>query len=91
MAGRSALEEATERLTEALQTLEELLAAKLEHEETLETLKSEMATLRAEHQRLLTELERQRARAESLEQANDEVYNRLESVVGTIKSIVPVG
>ena len=91
MAGRSALEEATERLTEALQTLEELLAAKLEHEETLETLKSEMATLRAEHQRLLNELERQRARAEGLERANDEVHHRLESVVGTIKSIVPVG
>lgn len=85
------LEEATARLTEALQSFEVAVAQNLDKEKKIEDLEQHIRTLGAEHERLAASLTMARQRSERLETTNDEVSHRLGNVIDSIKTIVKAG
>lgn len=85
------LQEATTRLANALKTFEDAVAQRLEKEKKIEDLEQHIRSLNAEQERLAASLNVARQRAERLETANDEVSNRLGSVIDSIQTIVKTG
>jgi len=87
-----ALQQATMRLNAALDALESFssqMFAEGEGGASMATLQQQVRFLSEERDRLLKELDVERARVRRLEAANDEVSDRLETVVGTLKEIMP--
>lgn len=87
-----ALQQATMRLNAALDALESFssqMFAEGEGGASMATLQQQVRFLSEERDRLLKELDVERARIRRLEAANDEVSDRLETVVGTLKKIMP--
>lgn len=87
-----ALQQATMRLNAALDALESFssqIFAEGEGGASMATLQQQVRFLSEERDRLLKELDVERARVRRLEAANDEVSDRLETVVGTLKEIMP--
>jgi hypothetical protein len=92
MSQRDALEQATERLDAAVDELEGFLStmfAKGEDGVSLATLKEQVRFLTEERDRLLVELDAEKSRVRRLMDANDEVSERLETVMGTLKNMMP--
>ena len=85
------LEEATTRLTEALQSFEAAVERNLDKEKKVKDLEQHIRQLSEEHERLAASLTMARQRAERLETTNDEVSHRLGNVIDSIKTIVKVG
>ena len=85
------LKEATSRLSKALRSFEDAVAHRLNKEQSAEDLEQHIQSLSAEQERLLASLKLARRRADRLESANDEVSNRLETVIDSIKTIVRIG
>ncbi|MFD0986498.1 DUF4164 family protein [Methyloligella solikamskensis] len=84
----SNISDATKRLDDAVDALENLLGPHLsdiEAGESVNTLKEHIKTLTEERDQLAQELEEARARARRLESANDEVSGRLESLMTSLK------
>ncbi|MGI8726019.1 MAG: DUF4164 family protein [Methyloceanibacter sp.] len=87
-----ALQQATMRLNAALDALESFSSQMFTEGEggaSMATLQQQVRFLSEERDRLLKELDVERARVRRLEAANDEVSDRLETVVGTLKEIMP--
>ncbi len=92
MSQRDALEQATERLDAAVDELESFLStmfAKGEDGISLAALKEQVRFLTEERDRLLVELDAEKSRVRRLMDANDEVSERLETVMGTLKNMMP--
>ena len=85
------LEEATTRLSQALQSFEDAVAQRLAKEQKIEELEQHIKSLSGEQERLLASLNVARQRAERMETANDEVSHRLENVIDSIRTIVKTG
>ena len=90
MTQSDALEHATIRLDAAIDAFEEFLCRLFEDSESVATLKEQVKYLTDERERLLLELEAERQRVDRLQAANDEVSGRLETVMGTLKDMMPV-
>ena len=83
---------ALRRLDAALDELESHLQqvfAEGDGEVSLATLKEEVRFLTEERDQLLAELDAERSRVRRLKAANDEVSDRLETVMGTLKDMLP--
>lgn len=90
MTQSDALQHATIRLDAAIDAFEEFLGRLFEDSESVAMLKEQVQYLTDERERLLLELEAERQRVGRLQAANDEVSGRLETVMGTLKDMMPV-
>jgi len=86
------LQQATQRLDAAVDELEIFLGSVFVEGEggvSIATLKEQVRFLTEERDRLLVELDAEKSRVRRLMDANDEVSERLETVMGTLKEIIP--
>jgi Domain of unknown function (DUF4164) len=92
MSQPDALQQATQRLDAAVDELEIFLGSVFVEGEggvSIATLKEQVRFLTEERDRLLIELDAEKSRVRRLMDANDEVSERLETVMGTLKEIMP--
>jgi Domain of unknown function (DUF4164) len=92
MSQPDALRQATQRLDAAVDELEIFLGSVFVEGEggvSIATLKEQVRFLTEERDRLLVELDAEKSRVRRLMDANDEVSERLETVMGTLKEIMP--
>lgn len=92
MSQPDALQQATQRLDAAVDELEIFLGSVFVEGEggvSVATLKEQVRFLTEERDRLLVELDAEKSRVRRLMDANDEVSERLETVMGTLKEIMP--
>ena len=92
MSQPDALQQATQRLDAAVDELEIFLGSVFVEGEggvSIATLKEQVRFLTEERDRLLVELDAEKSRVRRLIDANDEVSERLETVMGTLKEIMP--
>jgi chromosome segregation ATPase len=84
--------DALQRLDAALDELESHLQqvfAESDGDVSLAALKEQVRFLTEERDQLLDDLEAERSRVRRLKAANDEVSDRLETVMGTLKDMTP--
>ena len=87
-----ALEQATERLDSAVDQLETFLRqvfAKAEDGVSVAELREQVRFLSEERDRLLRDLDAEKNRVRRLKTANEEVSDRLEAVMETLKDLMP--
>jgi hypothetical protein len=87
-----ALQQATERLNAAVDALDNRLQrvfAEGEGDASVAALKEQIRFLTDERDQLLIDLEAERSRVRRLKAANDEVSGRLDTVLGTLKDMMP--
>ncbi|ODR96712.1 hypothetical protein AUC69_14035 [Methyloceanibacter superfactus] len=87
-----ALQQATERLDAAVEALDSRLQhvfAESDGDVSVAALKEEIRFLTDERDQLLIDLEAERSRVRRLKAANDEVSGRLDTVLGTLKDMMP--
>ena len=87
-----ALQQAATRLDAAVDALEDFLGqvcAEGGDGASVASLLGQVRSLTDERDRLLGELDAERARVRRLQTANDEVSDRLESAMGTLKDMMP--
>lgn len=92
MSQPDALQQATQRLDAAVDELEIFLGSVFVEGEggvSIATLKEQVRFLTEERYRLLVELDAEKSRVRRLMDANDEVSERLETVMGTLKEMMP--
>jgi uncharacterized protein DUF4164 len=92
MSQPDALQQATQRLDAAVDELEIFLGSVFVEGEggvSIATLKEQVRFLTEERDRLLVELDAEKSRVRRLMDANDEVSERLETVMGTLKEMMP--
>ncbi|MAW84906.1 MAG: hypothetical protein CMJ42_00110 [Phyllobacteriaceae bacterium] len=88
MTGDVTLKEAIDRLSRALDTLENAVDARLEKEADFAEAEAEVQRMNADRARLAQELDSSEARAERLEQTNKEVSRRLVTAMETIRAVL---
>ncbi len=88
MAGETTLKEVIARLGKAMESLEDAVAARLEHERDYSEAEAEVQRMNADRSRLAQELDNSEARAERLEDANKEVSRRLVTAMETIRAVL---
>ena len=91
MGNPDAIEEATSRLSSALQALEDSVTRQMRQGQTIGDLQEQIHSLTAEHERLVASLDAERRRADSLETANGEASNRLDTIIDSVKNILQTG
>lgn len=91
MGNPDAIEEATSRLSSALQALEDSVTRQMRQGQTIDDLQEQIHSLTAEHERLVASLDAERRRADSLETANGEASNRLDTIIDSVKNILQTG
>jgi hypothetical protein len=92
MSQPDALQQAAQRLDAAVDELEIFLSSVFVEGEgggSIATLKEQVRFLTEERDRLLVELDAEKSRVRRLMDANDEVSERLETVMGTLKEMMP--
>jgi hypothetical protein len=92
MSQSDALQRAAERLDMAVEELEAFLRqafAETEDGVSLTSLREKVRFLTEERDRLIKELDAEKARAHRLAAANDEVSGRLSAVMVTLKDLMP--
>ena len=88
MAGEATLKEVIARLGRAIETLEQAVASRLEHEQDYSEVEAELQRMNADRARLAQELDNSEARGERLEEANKEVSRRLVTAMETIQAVL---
>jgi chromosome segregation ATPase len=88
MTGETTLKEVIARLGKAIDSLEDAVAARLEHERDYSEAEAEVQRMNADRSRLAQELDNSEARAERLEDANKEVSRRLVTAMETIRAVL---
>ena len=91
MGNPDAIEEATSRLSTALQALEDSVMRQMRQGQTIDDLQEQIRSLTIEHERLVASLEAERQRADRLQAANGEASNRLDTIINSVKSILQTG
>jgi len=92
MSQPDALEQATERLDSAVDQLEIFLRqvfAEAEDGVSVAELREQVCFLSEERDRLLRDLDAEKNRVRRLKTANEEVSDRLEAVMETLKDLMP--
>ncbi|MBV8184352.1 MAG: DUF4164 domain-containing protein [Hyphomicrobiales bacterium] len=82
------LDQAFERLSAALDRLELAATARLDAEQGLEPLETELAIMRDDRSRLAVELDGALARNASLEHATREISQRVGRAIGSIEAVL---
>jgi len=88
MTGEATLKEVLARLGRAMDTLEQAVSERLEHEQDYSEAEAEVQRMNADRARLAQELDNSEARSERLEEANKEVSRRLVTAMETIRAIL---
>jgi hypothetical protein len=88
MTGDVTLKEVISRLGQAIATLEEAVAARLERDQDYVEAEAEVQRMNADRSKLAHELDASEARAERLEAANKEVSRRLVTAMETIRAVL---
>ena len=88
MTGEATIKEVIGRLAQAIGTLEEAVAIRLEHEQDFTETEAEVQRMNADRARLAQELDKSEARAERLEDANKEVSRWLVAAMETIRAVL---
>ena len=88
MSGDVTLKEVINRLGKALVSLENAVAARLEHDQDYAEAEAEVQRMNADRGKLAQELDASEARAERLENANKEVSRRLVTAMETIRVVL---
>ena len=88
MTGEATLKEVIGRLGKAIDTLEQAVSVRLEHEQDYSEAEAEVQRMNADRAKLATELDNSEARAERLEEANKEVSRRLVTAMETIRAVL---
>lgn len=91
MSSYDLLEEATTRLLAAVEEFEEAMSRRLQDGQEVEALTYRLQSLSVEHDRLAESLAAERQRAERLAAANDEVSQRLGTVIDSVRAIIQSG
>jgi len=91
MAESDALQKATARLSAAVDVLENFIGPLFGEEDSVVSLKQKLHSVQHERDQLLLELNAERARARRLEAANDEVSDRLDAVMGSLRGVAATG
>lgn len=91
MGTTNALEVAASRLMAALDEFEDKVSTSLNEGKTKQELEAEVRALIAEREQLFERLETERRRADRLEAANDEVSDRLGTVIESVRMLVQTG
>jgi outer membrane protein TolC len=92
MSQPDALQQATERLDLAVDQLESFLRqvfTEADEGVSVATLQEQIRFLTEERDRLLRDLDAEKNRTRRLKAANEEVSDRLEVVMGTLKDLMP--
>ena len=92
MSQPDALQQATERLDSAVDQLETFLRQVFSEAEdgvSVAALKEQVRFLSEERDRLLRDLDAEKSHVRRLKSANEEVSDRLESVMETLKDLMP--
>ena len=92
MSQPEAVAKAAERLNSAVDQLETFLRqvfAESEHGVSVAELREQVRFLTDERDRLLRDLDAEKNRVRRLKTANEEVSNRLEAVMETLKDLMP--
>ena len=92
MSQPDALQQATERLNSAVDQLETFLRQVFSEAEdgvSVAALKEQVRFLSEERDRLLRDLDAEKNHVRRLKSANEEVSDRLESVMETLKDLMP--
>ena len=92
MSQADALQQASGRLDAAVDELESFLSSAFAEGEggvSIATLREQVRFLTEERDRLLVKLDAEKSRVRRLVDANDEVSQRLETVMGTLKEMMP--
>jgi hypothetical protein len=82
------LDQALERLSAALDRLELAATARLDAEQGLEPLETELSIMRDDRSRLAVELDGALARNSSLEHATGEISQRVGRAIGRIEAVL---
>jgi Domain of unknown function (DUF4164) len=82
------LKEVIVRLGKAIESLENAVLARLDHDQDYSEAESEVQRMNADRSRLAQELDNSEARAERLEEANKEVSRRLVTAMETIRAVL---
>ena len=88
MSAEATLREVIARLGKAIDGLETVVAARLEHDSDYVEAEAEVQRLNTDRARLAQELDNSEARAERLENANKEVSRRLVTAMETIRAVL---
>ena len=88
MSAEATLREVIARLGKAIDGLETVVAARLEHDSDNVEAEAEEQRLNTDRARLAQELDNSEARAERLENANKEVSRRLVTAMETIRAVL---
>lgn len=88
MSGDVTLKQAINRLSKALEMLEQAADQRIERESEYLDSEEEVQRMGADRARLAQELDKSEARAERLQDANNEVSRRLVSAMETIRAVL---
>jgi hypothetical protein len=88
MTGEATLKEVIGRLGKAIDTLEQAVGLRLDHDQDYSEAEVEVQRMNADRAKLATELDSSEARAERLEEANKEVSRRLVTAMETIRAVL---
>ncbi len=82
MGNTSELKDVTERLATALKAMEDAVAAKRHNDLTVESLKEQVESLKAS-------LDMELQRSEKLTAVNEAVSQRIDTIVGSVREMLP--
>ena len=88
MTGEATLKEVIGRLSRAMEALENAVNEHLERDFDYSEAEAEVQRMNADRARLAQELDSSEARAERLEEANQEVSRRLVTAMETIRAVL---
>jgi hypothetical protein len=88
MTEQTALDRATRRLTQALDSLEAAVERRIEADSGRAVLAEQVHTLDADRSKLAADLDIQTARARRLESANRDIARRLDAAMDKIKLVL---
>jgi len=88
MTDQTAVEQASRRLTQALDALDAAVESRLETERGYAALAAQVHTLGADRSKLAAELDSQVGKARRLEAANRDIARRLDAAIDNIRTVL---
>jgi uncharacterized protein DUF4164 len=88
MTDQNAIEQATRRLTQAMDALDAAVERRIESDRTRTILVEQVHALDADRAKLAADLDRETAKARRLETANRDIARRLDAAMDNVRSVL---
>jgi hypothetical protein len=88
MTDQAAIEQATRRLTQALNALDAAIERRLDTDQTRVALSEQVHTLDADRSKLASDLDGQVAKVRRLESANRDIARRLDAAMENVRQVL---